>query len=176
MLTKPLLTRQRTQLDSATREAEGYLELGMHSQALRSLQRRGTLVHANARACFLMGEALREMRRFDEAIYPLRRALALRPKAAETALSYGWCAKRVGRLGEAIHALEVAIAESPEDALLHYNLACYYSLAGRRLDAVRRLKTAFGLNGALRELIANESDFDAMRDDIALRMLLAAPV
>lgn len=170
-----VISRSRLQLEGASREAEGYLELGMHPQALRSLQRRGKLVHGDGHACYLMGECLREMRRYNEAIYPLRRSAELDPKPCETWLALGWCYKRTGRLADAILSLQSALRHAPDSALTLYNLACYHSLAGRRMDALRSLKRALDLDRSLAELVAGEPDFDAMRADPALRMLLAAP-
>ncbi|MEN0111472.1 MAG: tetratricopeptide repeat protein, partial [Planctomycetota bacterium] len=125
--------RQRRQIETAAREAEGYLELGMHRHALRSLERRGGLIAADGHASYLMGECLRELRQYREAIAPLRRAADLRPQTCETWLALGWCYKRAGSLADAIASLESALRFTPDDALLSYNLACYYSLAGRRL-------------------------------------------
>ncbi|TWT96725.1 TPR repeat-containing protein YrrB [Botrimarina colliarenosi] len=168
------LSRHRLQLEGASREAEGYLELGMSAQALGSLQRRGKLVHADAHACYLMGEAFRELDRHSEAVIPLRRSVELDPTPTEAWLALGWCYKRSGRLDEAIWSLEQAIRRTPGDALLNYNLACYYSLAGRNLDALRRLKRAFDLDASFRSMVTGEPDFAPLRDDPAFRMLLAA--
>ena len=55
------MSRNRILLRRTIEEAEGYIELGMNEHALRCLQRRGALVHGNGRACYLMGETLREM-------------------------------------------------------------------------------------------------------------------
>ena len=51
-------------------------------------------------------------------------------------MALGWCFKRVGQLDEAIGALEHAIAVDPSEAVLHYNLACYWSLARNRRRAL----------------------------------------
>ncbi len=166
--------RHRVQLESSSREAEGYLELGLHAQALRSLQRRGPLVHSDHHACYLMGECLRELSRYSEALYPLRRSAELNPETSETWLALGWCYKRSGKLDSAIESLENALRHTPDEAILHYNLACYYSLAGRRLDALCRLKRAFDLEPTLRELVRDEPDFGPMRRDPGFRMLMAA--
>ena len=65
------MSRNRILLRRTIEEAEGYIELGMNEHALRSLQRRGALVHGNGRACYLMGETLRELSRYEEALLPL---------------------------------------------------------------------------------------------------------
>ncbi len=49
----------------------------------------------------------------------------------EIAFALGWCYKRLARLDLAIHSLEQALVDDPECALLHYNLACYSSLASQ---------------------------------------------
>lgn len=174
MSTVTIKRRRRVQLESASREAEGYLELGMHAQALESLQRRGQLVHSDSHACYLLGECLREMQRYREAIYPLRRSVQLNPAPSESWLALGWCYKRTGRIEESICALEQALIHRPDEAILHYNLACYHSLMGRRLDAVRRLRRALTLDASLRKLVDQEPDFDPLRQDPLLRMVLAA--
>lgn len=171
-VTNLITTQRTTRLSSASREAEGYLELGMHGHALRVLQRRGKLVHADPWACFLMGESLRELSRCREALYPLRRSAVLEPSRSETWLAIGWCYKRTGQIQEAIVALERAIALSPGEAILHYNLACYYSLANRRLAAIRRLRRAIDLDANFSQLVPHESDFDCMRSDPSFRMLV----
>lgn len=167
-------TRRRRQLACASREAEGYLELGMARNALHALQRRGALVFGDGRACYLLGESLREMSRFREAVSPLRRSVSLTPGETSTWLALGWCYKRIGRIHDAVAALERAVSIAPGDAILHYNLACYYCLADRRLDALRRLRTAFRLDATLIELVGGEEDFARLHADPAYRMLLRA--
>ncbi len=160
--------RQRMLLACASREAEGYLELGMPTQALKVLQQRGKLVHANAHACCLLGETFREMSRYSEAIFPLQRSAALEPEDVDTWLALGWCFKRSGELRLATEALEAAIEHTPNSAVLNYNLACYYSLGSRRLDALRRLKRALDLDPSLAHLEDEEDDFRTMRSDVGL--------
>ena len=65
--------RNRILLGRAIEEAEGYTELGMLEHALHALQRRGALVHGNGKACYLLGDALWELGRYEEALLPLER-------------------------------------------------------------------------------------------------------
>ena len=165
---------RRRRLACASREAEGYLELGLHRHALRALARRRDLVQNDARACYLIGECLREMARYGEAVAPLRRAAALKPEDPETWLALGWCYKRAGRLDLAMASLERAVAILPTEAVLHYNLACYNSLANHRVEALRRLKRAFEIDRSLVALVEAEEDFDRIREDPSFRLLLRA--
>ena len=163
----------RIQLHRACLEAEGYLELAMGEHALRTLQRRGHLVHGDARACYLLGETLRELRRYREAVFPLRRSLELIPDDVHVALALGWCYKRIGQLDEAITALERAVAIEPGEAVLHYNLACYCSLARNRRRALQHLASALDIDGNFREMVADEPDFDPLRQDPLFQTLTA---
>lgn len=169
----PVQTQRRDALlRCASREAEGYLELGMHAHAVRSLQRRGQLVHSDARACFLLGESLRELHRYREALYPLMRAAQLKPSESNTWLALGWCYKRSGQIERAAESLERALRFTPDEAILHYNLACYYSLLRKPLAALRRLKRAITLDPAMKDLVASETDFEPLRRDPAFELLL----
>jgi Flp pilus assembly protein TadD len=164
----------RSRLQRACLEAEGYLALGMPHHALRALQQRGHLVHSDARGCYLMGACLRELRQYREALFPLRRSLALIPDDVRVALALGWCCKRTGRLEEAIAALEHAVAIEPGEAILHYNLACYWSLARDRRRALQYLALALEIDGNYRDFVASEPDFEPLRSDPLFRTLTSA--
>jgi tetratricopeptide (TPR) repeat protein len=157
-------------------EAEGYLELGMKDHALRSLQRRGTLVHGNGRACYLMGETLRELSRFEEALFPLERSADLIPDDIHVWLALGWCYKRTGHLAKAIESLEAAVKIDASEAIIHYNLACYWSLARNRVLALRYLASALDIDANFRELVMDEPDFNALRQDPEFKMLVGLSV
>ena len=169
-----MLPTARIQLQRACVEAEGYLELGLPQHALRTLQRRGQLVHGDARGCYLLGETLRELRRYRDAVYPLRRCQELLPDDMHVALALGWCLKRTGRLHEAITTLERVVKVETEEAILHYNLAFYWSLAHNRSQALQHLAYAIEIDANFRKLVADEPDFDPIRDDPLFQTLTAA--
>jgi tetratricopeptide (TPR) repeat protein len=164
--------QQRLRIDRVRREAEGYLELGMPAHALGTLQRHGRTVHGDASGCYLMGESLRLLSRYREAIIPLSRCLDLIPDDIHVCISLGWCYKRVGQIDRAIEALERAVDAEPEEALLHYNLACYWCLATDRRKALRYLAEALAIDGNLRDLVKGEADFDVLRGDPLFRSLI----
>ena len=67
--------RIKRQLD----EAEGYLMLNLPQSALAILERRADWATMQFEASYLMGEALRSLSRYREALKPLEIAAALRP-------------------------------------------------------------------------------------------------
>jgi tetratricopeptide (TPR) repeat protein len=159
------VTRNRILLGRAIEEAEGYTELGMKDHALHALQRRGALVHGNGKACYLLGDTLRELHRYEEALLPLERSADLLPDDIQVWLALGWCYKRTGQLAKAIDALERAVTVDPSEAVLHYNLACYWSLARNRSLALGYLSRALEIDCNFRDMISDEADFDPLRSD-----------
>jgi len=170
----PMSAQARIHVHRACLEAEGYLELAMPQHALRTLQRRGHLVHGDARGCYLLGETLRELKRYREAVFPLKRCLDLLPDDVHVAMALGWCYKRLGRLEDAINTLERAVDVEPGEAILHYNLACYWSLARNRRRALQHLAHALDIDGNFRELVGDEPDFDPIRNDPLFQTLTTA--
>ena len=54
-----------------------------------------------------------------------------------------------------------------------YNLACCEALAGRSDDAISHLRVALEKAPSLRDLVAQDTDLDSLRDEPAFRELLA---
>src|SRR4051794_17386038 len=163
--------RIKRQLD----EAEGYLMLNLPARALEILESRTDWATMQFEASFLTGEALRSLDRFRDALKPLELAAKLRPAEVGVAIALGWCYKRTHRLAQAIDALERAARHNPDTPLLHYNLACYWSLAHNAAKALEELALALDLAPHLRALIADESDFDGLRGDPEFERLTVGP-
>jgi Flp pilus assembly protein TadD len=157
-------------------QAEGYLELGMARHALEVLARYGDSDSLPDHALYLQGESLRALDRFAEAIDPLGRAAKGSPGNVHIWLALGWCYKRMGRIDMAIESLEEALMVQPDDALVHYNLACYWSLAKNKRQALSFLSKAIDLKDDYRQLVSSESDFDAIRSDPSFQALVRVTV
>lgn len=149
--------------------------LELPEYALRILQSRDEWPRMAFEASFLKGEALRSLERYREALGALDVAASLRPDDIGVALAQGWCYKRTNRLAEAVDALERAAQSEPDNALIHYNLACYWSLAANPSRALAELAVALDLDPELRRLIAEESDFNALRGSPAFERLANDP-
>lgn len=157
------------------RHAEGYLELGMAHHALAELDQLegGSL---SGYACYLRGEALRSLERWDDAARWLEQSAHETPDNIRVWLALGWCYKRTRRLGRAIDALESALAVDPSEAIIHYNLACYWSLARNKSRALDYLAQAFEIDSNYRDMVHSEPDFDPIRDDPDFRALTSVVV
>jgi Flp pilus assembly protein TadD len=161
------------------REAEGYLDLLMvfadqwplraevrDPLGERVLATLDLLEHDHGRRghiLYLRGQALRAMQRFSEAVVPLKESSEQAPENLHVWLALGWCYKRSGRLDLAIQALEDAMAIDPSQAIIYYNLACYWALAKNAKLAVAYLGRAFDLEPNYRDMVAQEQDFDLIR-------------
>ena len=104
---------------------------------------------------------------------PLRRVATASPENVHVWLAMGWCHKRTGRIDRAIESLETALDVEPAKALLHFNLACYWSLAGNKEHALEYLSRALTLDPDYRRLLDEEADFDPIRLDPEFRALRA---
>jgi len=156
------------------RHAEGYLDLGLPQQALDALLRLGDLAKSDPQALYLLGEAYRALERYPEAVPPLETAVQAGLREVPVWLALGWCYKRTARLDRAVQTMEQALILEPHAALLHYNLACYLSLAGKKDRALEHLSRALELDAQYRHLVDSESDFDPIRSDPEFQALTKA--
>jgi Flp pilus assembly protein TadD len=169
-------TRNRIRLRQYQRQAEGYLEIGMPQQALDALERLAKAQTLGSQTLYLKGKALADLGRFAEALLPLEEVAHADPDNIHVYLTQGWCHKRIGRIDLAVRDMETALRSHPNDALLHYNLACYQSLAGNKRRALPHLSRALVLDASFRSLIDGESDFDPLRSDADFQALLGIGV
>ena len=79
----------------------------------------------------------------------LKAAAELDPENISVWLALGWCYKRVDHLDNAIQSLENALSADRQEAIIHYNLACYWSLAGNADRAIRYLSQSFDIDPQL---------------------------
>jgi tetratricopeptide (TPR) repeat protein len=163
------------------RQAAGFLELGelliepdqplptasatvLH-RALRALEDIEPPLRQQPETMLLEAETLRALGQFEAALPLFRRAAEAVPRRIEPWLGIGWCLKRLNRLNEAIDRLREGVQASPRQPVLHYNLACYLSLAGDVQPAIEHLTKAIAIDKRYRDLTQVEPDFDPIRAD-----------
>lgn len=182
-------TYQRVRRKQLLREAEGYLDLatlfsdrwplsstlrdGLAQRTLDTLDSLQSTSGCKAVIAYLQGQALRLMERHQEAIYALEKSAELDPSNIHIWLALGWCYKRTGRLDLAIQSLEEAMSIDANQAIVYYNLACYWALASHAQHSLTYLTRAFQMDPTYRGLVAEERDFDPIRDDPRFQVLTA---
>lgn len=185
-------TSGRSRRQQLIRQAEGYLELiisgnsalelepslrdALAKRCLDRLERCEEEVNEHEHLLYLRGEAFRTMERYDDAIEALTASLKIDPENVHALLALAWCYKRTGQLDLAIEALEQGLEADYGLAILHFNLACYWSLKQRPRIALLYLTTAFEIDSSYRDLVADEADFDPIREDPEFLALTTAPV
>jgi Flp pilus assembly protein TadD len=152
--------------------AEGYLALNMPDHALRELSHLQDLGDKLYVARMLCGEALLLKKDHEKALEAFREAHVEKPTDLEALMRMAWCFKRIDQLPQAIDAMKLAYQFHKNVPVVLYNLACYYSLAGEKDDALSWLGRAFRLDRELLKLIDNETDFDPLRNDVDFQHLL----
>ena len=73
---------------------------------------------------------------------------------------------KAGDTESAVRIMEELLAERPDDPSVLYDIACFESLAGRREAALEHLRRALEADPSLRELVADDSDLDPIRDEL----------
>jgi tetratricopeptide (TPR) repeat protein len=152
--------------------ARGYLLLDMPQAALRELNEISESKLSRTDFFILKAEAYRSMQDYEESRQNYLMALDYSPERQEIFLGLAWCEKRLGWLSLSIRRMLDAHRLEPQEPLVMYNLSCYYALDGQSENAIIWLRKALEEDCVLINLIANESDFDQIRDDLDFQQLV----
>ena len=166
----------RSSRDRELAAAEGYITLGMYSHALASLDKIMDPEDAAFELNYQRGDALRHLDRHDEALVAFHRAFDETPDDVDLLMAMAWCYKRTNQLPRAITSMEQAYRLAPKQAVILYNLSCYWSLAGNKTQSLSWLGRALRMDkdNSLRRLIDDESDFDTLRNDPDFQLIVRA--
>lgn len=174
------------------RQAEGYLDLIMcledrwrleepiiqtiTGKTLKVLDDLDSGSGRRSHVAFLRGQAFRVRREFEKAIIAFEESLENDYENIHTHLGMAWCYKRLDKIKLAIQSLDRAVEIEPDNAIILYNLACYWALAGNLTNCCEHLHHALELDNRLRELIEDESDFDSVRSSSEFQSITSAIV
>ena len=156
--------------------AEGYLMLEMPEQALRELRvveaRVGSEDILHTSIARLRGEAYRLQRDYAEGVRQFLSAQSDAPEDLEVSIGLAWCLKRTDRLEEAIDVMMSAYQFHEDEPIVLYNLACYFALASNKVQSLSWLGRAIRMEGSLRDLVVDETDFDGLRHDADFQLIV----
>ena len=152
--------------------ASGYLELNMPDQALGELSEVADPGDNEFQWLYLQGEALRAKQDHRRALECFRRAAELQSDDLGALMGMAWCFKRIGQVDQSIEVMRAAYQVHPKVPVVLYNLACYYSLAHDKDQALSWLGRALRMDQDFCKLIPDETDFDPLRHDEDFQHLL----
>ncbi len=145
-------------------EAEGYLELGMFDESVRTL----AALPASVQSCKEVLE-LRVALHMTAKNWPAAAEIAaclVEREPAESGwwVNFAYCVRRARSLDEAEAILLRAVELHPDNAIIYYNLACYACVTGRLELAKERLAVARKLDKSVEQMARNDNDLFALRD------------
>lgn len=122
----------------------------------------------------LIQEAMTAMQsnEFAGASEALQKVVELRPDDGRGWFYLGYCLHMDGKIDEAIVAHKKAIELKANEATAIYNLACAYSLKNEAEKSISTLKLAIEKGMQDYDQIANDSDFDNVRENAEFQELL----
>lgn len=145
--------------------AQGYLMLDLPDRALCELDEIVEADEVTYEYHLLRGEALRAKADHYAALDAFRKAHVASPEELGALMGMAWCFKRIDRVDQSIEMMQQAYEFHKETAVVLYNLACYYSLAGKKELALSWLGRALRMDRGYVKLVPKETDFDPLRDD-----------
>ena len=110
---------------------------------------------ANADAHNILGVSLAALKRVDEAVVALKRAIKINAKAASYHANLGEILRQAGRLEEAAAAVAEAIRLDPDNAQALNNLGIIHFERGRFADAAESYRRALDLEPSMAEALNN---------------------
>lgn len=152
---------------------------GELEQAAEMLEKASEVAPDDIRGLQLLPQIYRSLGREDEVMEASERRLALAERLLELdpddvqSLLYG--ANALATLGERERSLEWAarvLEIDTNDALVLYNIACFYSLAGEVKPALEALEKSYEAGLADPEWMRQDSDLDNLRDEARYQALV----
>jgi Tfp pilus assembly protein PilF len=143
--------------------AVGYLSLGMPQDAWNELEDIEAKDRARPEVLKVRVEVCRALKQWEmmaEASNYLRK---IETDEAGHSLNMAYATRRFKSEADAAEILSMALRRYYDDALVRYNLACYWCVMGRVEEAREMLETACKKDESLRELAGTDEDLLGLR-------------
>ena len=132
--------------------AVGYLNLGMPQDAWDELEDINAKDHARPEVLKVRVEVCRALKQWEMMAEISNHLRKIEPDEVEHPLNMAHATRRFKSESEAADILSLALRRYYDDALVRYNLACYWCVMGRIEEARAMLETAVKKDESLREL------------------------
>ena len=119
-----------------------YADAYLYEDAVECFRQSLELGHDTFEAHYCLAGVLKSLAHGAEAREHCRRAIELNPRFAPAYILLGALLKSASNLDESILACKKAVLLDPDCVAAYYDLACYYSLQGKREQALASIEMA----------------------------------
>lgn len=145
----------------------GFLELGLLPEAAVELRKVAAADRARPDVQLVQIDLFMAARQWDRVVVAARRLARQAPDVEGAWIAWAYALREVQDIGSARKVLIEAEVLHGTCAVLQYNLACYNSLLGDRMEARRRLKRVAKMDAAWLESALDDRDLEALWPEIA---------
>jgi Flp pilus assembly protein TadD len=143
--------------------ARGFLALGLTDEATRELAHLTLVDLEDTDSVDVLVDTAMESRNWPAVVNAAQELTQRRPTEDKGWIAWGYALRELGRITEARDVLLRAEAlHGNTCAVLHYNLACYYSLLGVLDEARRRFARATKMHPPFLEGAKEDPDLEAL--------------
>ena len=143
--------------------AIGYLNLGMAKDAWNELEEIASEERSRPEVLKVRVEVCRALKQWEMMAEVSNHLRKIEPDEVEHPLNMAHATRRFKSESEAADILSLALRRYYDDALVRYNLACYWCVMGRIEEARAMLETACKKDESLRELAETDEDLAGLR-------------
>ena len=143
--------------------AVGYLNLGMPQDAWNELEDIEAKDRARPEVLKVRVEVCRALKQWEMMAEVSNHLRKIEPDEVGHSLNMSYAVRRFKGEAEAAEILSIALRHYYDDALVRYNLACYWCVMGRVEEAREMLETACKKDESLRELAETDEDLVGLR-------------
>jgi tetratricopeptide (TPR) repeat protein len=147
-----------TAADRRISAAQGYLELGLHEDALAELEKLPAMIQRQADALDVYVLYHMHLQQWEQALQHARELCTVAPEHPGGYIHAAYCLHELGRTGDAAICLEKGPRALKKQAVYYYNLGCYYTRLGNLPKAVRLLEKSFEMDDSLRKTAQHDPD------------------
>ena len=143
--------------------AVGYLNLGMPQDAWNELEDIDAKDRPRSEVLKVRVEVCRALESWEMMAEVSNHLRKIEPDEVGHSLNQAYANRRFKSEAEAAEILSMALLRYYDDALVRYNLACYWCVMGRVEEATEMLGTACTRDESLRELAEADEDLEGLR-------------
>src|SRR6266478_695248 len=142
--------------------AVGYVELGMYADANSELEKIDPFCRAAPEVLAVRIEIYRGLKKWDLMREVTKRLAEFQPDDVQWTVSYAYATRRAESIEAAKEILLNAESKFPKEAIIKYNLACYFCQTEEIENAKNYLKKALEIDSSWRITALDDSDLQPL--------------